>query len=149
MLVHFDYLPPLEQSFVDILHATFHLFMWPNVDILLTTYLPTPSCPSSYWMTPIKQNLTTGFFMSFVQVVNLKLFRHFCKSKQKQFHVPNLYKTRITTNNWSSNFGFNWRNSITKIISQPIRPFNSCFVSCLWQLLFEKLSSIVSKKNQT
>ena len=29
----------------------------------------------------------------------------FCKSKQTQFHVHNLYKTYKSTNNWSSKFG--------------------------------------------
>ena len=32
------------------------------------------------------------WFTCFVQVVNLKLFCQFYKSKQKQFHVPNSYK---------------------------------------------------------
>ena len=36
-------------------------------------------------------------FTCFVRVVNLKLFCQFCKSKQKQFHVQNLYKTRKST----------------------------------------------------
>ena len=36
--------------------------------------------------------LILSWFTCFVQVVNLKLFCQFYKSKQKQFHVPNSYK---------------------------------------------------------
>ena len=37
--------------------------------------------------------------------MNLKLFFHFCKSKERQFNVCNLYKTRKYTKNGLSNFG--------------------------------------------
>ena len=37
------------------------------------------------------------WFMCFVQVGDMKLFYQFCQSKQKQFQVPNLYKTRKYT----------------------------------------------------
>ena len=37
--------------------------------------------------------------MCFVQVVNLKLFCQFCKSKQKQFYVRTLYKLRKSRKN--------------------------------------------------
>ena len=40
------------------------------------------------------------WFTCFEQVSNLKLSCQFCKSKQKLFHVRNLYKTRKST--WSN-----------------------------------------------
>ena len=44
---------PLKWTIVDILHSTtYTLVTWPNMDFLLTAYLPTPSCPRRYWMTP-------------------------------------------------------------------------------------------------
>ena len=41
----------------------------------------------------------------FLQIVNLKLFCQFWKSKQKQIHVWDLYKTSKSAKNWSSIFG--------------------------------------------
>ena len=43
--------------------------------------------------------------MCFVQDANLKLFCQFCKSKLKQFHFRNSYKTLKSTKNQLSNFG--------------------------------------------
>ena len=43
--------------------------------------------------------------MCFAQVVNLKLFCPFWKSKQKQIYVWNLYKTSKSAKKWSSIFG--------------------------------------------
>ena len=40
--------------------------------------------------------------MCFIQVVALKLFWQFCKSKQIQFHILDLYKTGKSIKNWSS-----------------------------------------------
>ena len=40
-----------------------------------------------------------------VDIVSLKLFCQFSKSKKKQFYVRNLYKTRKSTMNRSSSFG--------------------------------------------
>jgi hypothetical protein len=43
-----------------------------------------------------------GGLPAFVQLVNLELFCQFCKSKQKPFHVCNLYNRRKES---FSNFG--------------------------------------------
>ena len=39
--------------------------------------------------------------------MNLELFRQFCKSKQKQFHILICKKTRKSTSGQSSKFGLN------------------------------------------
>ena len=79
-------------------------------------------------------------FYLFVQLGNLKLF---CKWKQIEFHVCNLYKTRKWRNNWLSNFGLiNWRNYeavlcsfscniCTCFKSQRISTFTKC---SFWQI---------------
>ena len=48
---------PLEWTIVDILLTTYKEFTWSRVNFLLTTYLPTFSCPLSYWMTPFHEIL--------------------------------------------------------------------------------------------
>ena len=45
------------------------------------------------------------WFTCFVQVVNMKLFLIWFVELVEQFQLPNLYKTRKSTKNWSSNFG--------------------------------------------
>ena len=52
----------------------------------------------------LSQNLMIVSLLSFLQVVNLKLFCQFWKSKQKQFHDCNSCKELIV------NIWLNWRN---------------------------------------
>ena len=70
------------------------------------------------------------WFMSFIQVRDMKLFHQFCQSKQKQFQVRNLYKTRKYTKNGPINLKYGsilYHFSCTchKIFDQPDENFAS------------------------
>ena len=56
-----------------------------------------------------------------VQLVNLKLFCQFCKSKQKPFHVYNLYKKRKSTKNHFQILALNWRNHGSVLCSLAVQ----------------------------